>query len=124
MLRPYPGKNVNGLQRNFNYRLSRARRIVECAFGIMASQWKVFNRPIAVKPDTVDWIVKAAVVLHNFQRWGQPPCRSDSELEASPAFVQSGRVGANYASSDALAVREEFSRYFESEAGKIAWGGI
>uniref|UniRef100_A0A915IF05 DDE Tnp4 domain-containing protein n=1 Tax=Romanomermis culicivorax TaxID=13658 RepID=A0A915IF05_ROMCU len=44
----------------------RARRIVENAFGIMCSQWQIFNRRIEGDPTTVDKIVKAVVCLHNY----------------------------------------------------------
>lgn len=33
ILLPYPGRNLSDTQRHFKYRLSRARRIIECAFG-------------------------------------------------------------------------------------------
>lgn len=35
MLRPYPAKNITVEQDNFNTRLSRARKYVECSFGIL-----------------------------------------------------------------------------------------
>ena len=38
MQKPYPGSQLQRDQRVFNYRLSRARLVVECAFGVLASR--------------------------------------------------------------------------------------
>ncbi|KAH9629648.1 hypothetical protein HF086_001119 [Spodoptera exigua] len=40
VMRPYSGKHLSVKQRVFNYRLSRARRYVECTFGILAN-WPI-----------------------------------------------------------------------------------
>ncbi|XP_065651227.1 uncharacterized protein LOC136079419 [Hydra vulgaris] len=48
MMKPYPSSNLSYKQRTFNYRLSRARRTVEYAFGIAASRFRIFRRPIIV----------------------------------------------------------------------------
>jgi len=66
LLRPYPGKNLTEGQLNFNFRLSRARKLVENAFGILAARFRVFRRPMLVTPIKAEMIVKAATVLHNF----------------------------------------------------------
>jgi len=41
---------------------------VECAFGILSSKWKIFQRTLNVSPDFAVDIVKVCVVLHNFVR--------------------------------------------------------
>ena len=38
-------------KRIFNYRLSRAQRIVENAFGILANLFRVFMTPIGLAPE-------------------------------------------------------------------------
>ena len=57
IMKPYPGKDLTVKQRIFNYRLSRARRTVENAFGIMASRFCIFRRPIIGKTRNIDYIV-------------------------------------------------------------------
>ena len=57
-------------ERIFNYRLSRARRVVENAFGILLCKFQMFRSPIALKTSYVHIIpvVLAAICLHNFLR--------------------------------------------------------
>lgn len=66
-MRPYSRVSVTGNERNkiYNYRLSRARRVVENAFGILSARWRVFRTVIQVQPNSVDKIVLAACCLHN-----------------------------------------------------------
>lgn len=59
MMKPYSGRCMaDNKKRIFNYRLSRARRVIENAFGIMASRFRVFRRPIMADPENVVSIVK------------------------------------------------------------------
>ncbi|XP_071581133.1 uncharacterized protein [Temnothorax nylanderi] len=69
LLRPYSGKDgLSTEQRIYNYRLSRARRMIENLFGILASQWRIFRRPILASVENVIKIVQATICLHNFLR--------------------------------------------------------
>lgn len=65
---PIPGHNLSVRQRVFNYRLSRARLIVENTFGILTAQWRMYRGVIEISPANVDACVKATCVLHNFLR--------------------------------------------------------
>ncbi|XP_053964136.1 uncharacterized protein LOC128867068 [Anastrepha ludens] len=68
LLRPYPSRGLDPCKRVVNYRLTRCRRTVECAFGLLANKWRIFHTPILVQPDFIDEIVKACCILHNFVR--------------------------------------------------------
>lgn len=50
----------------FNYRLSRARRCVESAFGLLGMKWPCVDSTFRCQPDKVRPIVAACCVLHNF----------------------------------------------------------
>lgn len=72
-MKPFSNNTLDKEERLFNYRLSRARRVVENAFGILASRFRLFHTTISLKPETVDDIVLAACVLHNFLRRNARP---------------------------------------------------
>ena len=65
LMKPYPYWNLEKEKRIFNYRLSRARRVVENAFGILAHRWRVFLTTIKLSPDKFTDISFAACCLHN-----------------------------------------------------------
>nr|CAI5842910.1 unnamed protein product [Callosobruchus analis] len=67
MLKPYRQTDLNSRERKiFNYRLSRARSIVENAFGILASRFQIYHIAINVQSENIEKIVMSACVLHNF----------------------------------------------------------
>ena len=66
VLRPYSGKYLAHKKRIFNFRLSRARRYVECSFGILSNKWRILHRPLNGNLDLALSIVKACCSLHNF----------------------------------------------------------
>lgn len=68
LLRPFPQRELDYRIRVYNYRHSRARRSVECAFGLLANKWQIFHKPIMVAPDFINSVVKACCILHNFVR--------------------------------------------------------
>lgn len=65
IMKPYGGTLTNE-QRIFNYRLSRARRTIENAFGIMTMRWACLTSEFQCQPDKVKVIVGACCALHNF----------------------------------------------------------
>jgi len=70
----------------FNYRLSRARRVVENTFGILVSRSLIFEKKVACKLSTVDKIVKACCALHNWL------CKSDLKTYLTLGSVDEERI--------------------------------
>ena len=64
-MKPFPHRTAIGDEKVFNYRLSRARRIVENAFGLCA-RFRILSRTIELDVANVMQVVRACVALHNF----------------------------------------------------------
>ncbi|KAH6922590.1 hypothetical protein HPB50_017016 [Hyalomma asiaticum] len=110
-LRPYTGNKIEDDKRIFNYRLSRARRCVENAFGIMASRFRIFRRTTNLLPENVDCIVMASYVFYippnyadrddEYGNITDGQWRSTVEAEGSAMFESQPPVGHNYSSGTA-----------------------
>lgn len=66
VLKPFPQKSLNYERRIYNYRLSRARNVVENAFGLIANRFRILQTSINVNPNDTNYIVLAICTLHNF----------------------------------------------------------
>jgi hypothetical protein len=58
LMKPYERNSLTDRRRNFNERLSRARKPVEYAFGILYSKWRIISRAIETEVELADKIVK------------------------------------------------------------------
>lgn len=122
LLRPYGGTHLDKNKRIFNYRLTRARRYVECAFGILSNKWRIFHRPLDIHVETAICVVKACTVLHNFIRQKDgidfESTQIESEINNFPNISNAQSIrGGSYANS----IRTTFTNYFVSEAGSVPW---
>lgn len=142
MLKPYPGRTTGNMPRDevvFNYRLSRARRIIENAFGIMSARFQLFLKSISADPKNVNHFVKAGLALHNFLITQD---KNYSDADFADRYLHNGvvqpgqwrrelkkrttcftklasRIGNNH-SFEAKKVRETFKNYFHNE-GHVDW---
>lgn len=125
IMRPYPGRGISEAKRIFNYRLSRARRVVENAFGILANRFRIFHRSIDLHPKNVEKIIKASCMLHNVlqddSQEGVQAAEGEHNQEPYVPFEELGRVGANYGTREAIDIRNKYCDYFQSVEGSLSW---
>jgi hypothetical protein len=76
MMKPFSLRNLTDQQRIFNYRLSRARRIIENAFGILANHFGCLLTRMRQEQNTVTGIVLACCCLHNLMRIRYPAAQN------------------------------------------------
>lgn len=110
LMRPYSGTNLQADLDNYNKRLSRARKTVECAFGILNSKWTILGKGIETRPELADSIIKCVCVLHNtiIDKEGMPHNLTDVSMPMpTTRWEHVGRP-----TNDAKGIRELFSSYF------------
>jgi len=125
MMRPYPrSSNLNLSKKIFNYRLSRARRTVECAFGILVARWRLYRRPIIASTSTSVKAVQATIVLHNFiidrevdlSLRERKYCTIQDEernlLHTSTGLIDVNNINASR-NREAMKIRDNFAHYFQ-----------
>ncbi|XP_050676177.1 uncharacterized protein LOC126973086 isoform X2 [Leptidea sinapis] len=118
IMRPFSGDRLTDeAMKIYNYRLSRARRIVENAFGILQERFELCQKGIQVQPKYVDNIILACTCLHNFIIGGTS---TESQNIASVSINLENDNNMNNA-LDGMTVREMFKDYFRSDEGSIPW---
>lgn len=144
LLRPYSGRGGLTPERDvYNYRLSRARRVIENTFGILASQWRIYRKPIIARPENAKLMVQATVCLHNWLRQQDndvniyvPPSVVDVDdphypngfkpgswrtiMEDGCTFKEILNCGSNTSSKESIEIRNKFCHYFNNE-GAVPW---
>lgn len=140
MLKPYAHRHLTDREAVYNYRCSRARRVVENCFGIMAARFRVLRSEIQFSPVKTNIIVSAICVLHNIMRRrnGVSYMAPESvDQEANNYIVSPGSwrlhdnggepllalqpSQARNSSNEAKRMREDLADYFLTPYGKVAW---
>lgn len=136
LMKPYSAKRQVPLtdeEMIYNYRLSRARRCIESAFGILSMKWACINQTFNCKPDKVKNIVAACCLLHNFLLNRSPATYIPEEFKdqhnADSGNYEEGvwrrRASQNYESIDAVHIndptniRNALKDFVNSAAGSV-----
>ncbi|KAK5639766.1 hypothetical protein RI129_010577 [Pyrocoelia pectoralis] len=124
ILKPFPFRNMSEHQRIFNYRLSRARRVVENAFGILANRFRILLNTINLKPDKVETITLTCLALHNLlitKNISNYGIYNDNDIDRRYIlrYGLSQQIG-NRSTKDSLNNRLEFMEYVNG-VGAVAW---
>lgn len=141
LMKPYGGKTKLKTEVIiFNYRLSRARRCIENAFGILSTKWLCLRRTLLCGPDRAQKIIAACCFLHNYLIQNNkniycPPKYADHFDDEGELVEGEWRRKVNdqslYSSSlpshkgrstdEAKYYRELLKNYFQSPIGSVPW---
>lgn len=122
LMRPYSGRNLTNEKDLFNKRLSRARKCIECAFGILTRKFGIFSKSIETKEETARDIIKCACILHNMIRThdGESDLDFRFMLQETYGDVNSATSTVHYAGRmnnpprEAKRIRDKLCEYFQT----------
>ena len=137
-MKPFPYTGLDDRGRVFNYGLSRARRYVEDAFGILSTRFRIFRKEIEMRPEGAQKVVLRAVVLHNMLRIKcgalhppPPPNSIDHEdlgylitpgtWRREDPICGMGPAMERNSSAYAKNIRERLADYCLTKEGEMAW---
>ncbi|XP_064077660.1 putative nuclease HARBI1 [Macrobrachium nipponense] len=135
LMKPYSTRNLTHEERIFNYRLSRARWVMENAFGILTNRFQILLTTMQHHHETVRIIVEACCILHNLMRTRYPVLqnrlvdRAQPDGNLQPGAWREGQnlddtvvvQGPNTASRDGKRQRNLLKHWCNSPAGSVDW---
>ena len=113
-------------QRNFNFRLSKARITVEHAFGRLKGRWRCLLKRMDYNLENEPHVVAACVVLHNIcetlgdmcqEDWvvvQEDSCTAESEDPGNGSSRSTAAAGPGTGTPTSRAIREAFTDYIVS----------
>uniref|UniRef100_V5GD51 Putative nuclease n=1 Tax=Anoplophora glabripennis TaxID=217634 RepID=V5GD51_ANOGL len=112
LLKPFGGTNLSFEHECFNKRLSRARKCIECAFGIITAKWRILSKSIETNIETADAIIKCISILHNviIDKEGFQRHLSDVSVENCETNTEKRMTGRPL--NEAKSIRDIFVTFF------------
>jgi hypothetical protein len=127
MMRPFPKRTLTKERRVFNHRLSRARKSVECASGMLCSKFTVLDTTINCNLGTVDNIIKCLCILHNFVRMKEGKLSEPSTIESNcdaDGITVSNRFQQTHSgrrTDEGVQLRDRLLSYFLKSGVALPW---
>lgn len=118
VMKPYPERDMTREKRIYNYRICRARRVVENTFGMMSNS--EFCCRLSHYVSKVELITKVCCLLHNFVLARNTKGYTPPNVDELPCLPSMSVQGANYSTDNAREVRQHFTRYFNT-VGRVPW---
>lgn len=118
VMKPFNFRGQDRSEQIYNYRLSRARRMVESTFGMLASKFRLLRTTIELSEANVKLAVLAICSLHNWLITIDPECAVANEailLSDDQASEENIHI-----SNDAKNIQQIFKNYFIDE-GQVTW---
>lgn len=125
LMRPYPRKDLDYPRKVYNCRISRARRTVECAFGMLTQKFGVLKTSMETSVEVSQAVVKSICVLHNFVHYDDNLTLYSNTNDAIDDNHENIRSMSPTRSTrptvEALSIRDALKHYFVSPGGAVEW---
>ncbi|XP_071054722.1 putative nuclease HARBI1 [Onthophagus taurus] len=135
LMKPFSKRNLTKEEKIYNYRVSRSRRIIENAFGILASRFRILLSQINLCPEKAVTITVACCYLHNFLRHKNVECYfqggidvenintgefTNADWRADPTLQTLQPLQGRNSTTTAKEVIAQFCNYFNT-VGAVPW---
>ena len=141
-MKPFRRNQTHSIEdKIFNARLSHARKIIECAFGVLTRKFNIFQHQLNFKLKNTEIIIMACVCLHNYiisrnlelsddqinfykdnlQFHSFNDSISSSESESDGSDSEEDNLNQEEEDAEANNTRNLLKNYFISRAGYTKW---